>query len=234
MPLTNPSSLLPCDPGELNSHFLGHSQMCKPLHQDHHQPVPRPGVEPGFAVSKTAVSAASPSRQTNRRTVETAGIEPATVCLQGRLAYPWYIRPQQTQHRPGWSRTIVACMSRKRLRRWATRRKPIETSDQSGSRTRRHQPLKLAALPICLPGRNSREGETRTHVERLMRPCWNHLQSTSRTISSTSGTRTRNLTVLSGSTLPLVYRAITNMVPDGIEPSSPGCEPGALPLDDKT
>lgn len=53
-----------------------------------------------------------------------------------------------------------------------------QNSDQGGTRTHTLQALDLTALPVCLPGpMDSRGSGSRTHVERLMRPCWNHLQS---------------------------------------------------------
>ena len=136
------------------------------------------GVEPAFPLGETTLAPwpGHPYPATFRYPVETVGIEPTTVCLQDRLADPWYIRPRPhrqssrvgSNHRsPPYQRGVFPLDHRTiQLRRSDSnrRRTAYETvlesnssplrSDQGGSRTHKHQALDLTAMPVRAPGQS--------------------------------------------------------------------------------
>ncbi len=63
---------------------------------------------------------------------------------------PWPLVPLPSSD-PGWTRTIVAWMWARSLRRWTTG--SISVAEVGIEPTNSHQAIDLAALPICVLGR---------------------------------------------------------------------------------
>ena len=156
----------------MNPHPGGHRAGCVPLHHEHRQSVPRPGLEPGTSRSKREMIV----RFTTRVTIETevrSGVEPDPPPYQ-RGVPP--LTPTDQRVRPVGIEPTNPCWEHGKLplhhgrdqsRRWESNphpsryecdaqpvelRRPLSTSDQGGSRTLSDEFLRLACLPIAPPG----------------------------------------------------------------------------------
>ena len=127
-----------------------------------HPTVDRRGVEPRFPGCKPGVVPGWTSSPIKSGEWGSNPRSPASKAGGFPLSYPLID--------PGWTRTIVAWMWARSLRRWTTG--PFPVAEMGIEPTNFHQALDLAVLPVCVLGRSSCGGRIRTGVERLMRPCW--------------------------------------------------------------
>ena len=142
----------------------------KPYPATFHQVDP-PGIEPGFPVCRTGVvpldhePIQSGEWGSNPRSpASKAGGFPLSYPLSGPRGIRTLIsgvrsrRPPvgpAARSDPGWTRTIVAWMWARSRRRWTTG--PLQVAEVGVEPTISHQALDLAALPICVLGRQVAE-----------------------------------------------------------------------------